>query len=145
MSCFFLLYTTLKSGVLSLRQSKLSSFMESMIFLNDYKNKFSLTIISTWQFHRGKKKLVICYLNIQQTFFFQFLKSKLPCKTHHGLFLFFTHDILFKTGFMLYSVCRVPGKHTPILKIDESNYIHAILNRCYSSISSNKDLELGQL
>lgn len=45
---------------------------------------------------------------------------------------------------MLYNVCHDPGKCTQILKIDDSNYIHAIPNRCYSSISSNKDLEPSQ-
>lgn len=45
---------------------------------------------------------------------------------------------------MLYNVCQDPGKCTQIFKIDVSNYIHAILNRCYSSISSNKDLEPSQ-
>lgn len=59
--------------------------------------------------------------------------------------MFFTYNILHKTGFMLYNVGHMPGKHPQILKIDEGNYIHAILNRCHSSISSNKDLELGQL
>ena len=55
-------------------------------------------------------------------------------------------NILFKTDliFMLYNVCHDPGKCIQILRIDVSNYIHAILNRCYSSISSNKDLEPSQ-
>lgn len=53
-------------------------------------------------------------------------------------------NILFKTVFMLYNVYHKLGKCLQLLKIDEGDYMYAILNRCYSSISRNKDLELSQ-
>lgn len=44
----------------------------------------------------------------------------------------------------MYHACPKPRKYTQILKIDDSNYTHALLNRRYSSISSNKELALSQ-
>lgn len=92
--------------------------------------------------------MVICFVNIQQRFLFFFFGSSWSqsylVKTYLTLFPSFICNTLFKRDFMLYSVCHEPGKCNHILKIDESNYTQAILNRCYSSISSNKDLEPSQ-
>lgn len=83
------------------------------------------------------------YLNIPQRFY---TNSNYPNYLWKNSLVFplLICNIFFKTDFIFYDVYHMHRECTQIPKIDDSNSTCAILNRCYSNISSNKDLGLCQ-
>lgn len=90
------------------------------------------------------QKLVICYINAQDFYRSPYEQSYIITKSLIICFpLVLLHCLLDR--FCAIQYVLQPRKGTQMHKIAENNKTHVILNRCYSHIPSNKDLELSQI